>query len=112
MKRFYLPLIIMMSFALVLSACKKDEDDDDPGLPPGTFMINGYSQDAVNFTSMAGAMVTVSDANGAQVAQVLTDAAGNYSVAVAAGTYSLSVAKDGYQTQSAPAVMVGNANLP
>ena len=29
MKRFYLPLIIMMSFALVLSACKKDDEDDD-----------------------------------------------------------------------------------
>ena len=79
MKRFYLPLIIMMSFALVFSACKKDEEEDDTGLPPGTFMINGYSQDAVNFTSMAGAMVTVNDANGAQVAQVLTDAAGGTS---------------------------------
>lgn len=111
MKRFYLPLILLMSLALVFSACKKDEDDEDTPTTGG-FKISGYAQDAVNFTPMAGAMVTVTDAGGAQIAQVTTDVGGNYLITVAAGTYNLSVAKDGYQMQSADNVMVGNANLP
>jgi len=111
MKRFYLPLILLMSMALVISACKKDDDDDENPSGDG-FKLTGYAQDAVNFTPMAGALITVTDAGGAQIAQVNTDAAGNYIVSVAAGTYGLSVTKDGYQMQSADNVIVGNANLP
>ena len=110
MKRFYLPLILLMSLALVFSACKKDDEDEDT--PTGGFKITGYAQDAVNFTPMAGALVTVTDAGGAAIASVNTDGAGNYILSVAAGTYNLSVTKDGYQMQSADNVIVGNANLP
>ena len=40
-------------------------------LPPsGDFKITGYAQDAINFTSMAGALVSLTDAAGAQIAQV------------------------------------------
>lgn len=112
MKKMYYLLSIMLSLALVISACKKDdEDENDPTPSGGDFKISGYSQDAVNFTQMAGALVLVTDMNGGQVAQVTTDASGNYSVAVAAGTYNLSIAKDGYQAQTASNVVVGNANL-
>ncbi|MCK5079613.1 MAG: hypothetical protein KAR09_06690, partial [Bacteroidales bacterium] len=75
MKKLYYPLILLMSFAIVISACKKDEDDDDP--TSGGFSIAGYSQDAVSFAHMAGALVAVTDHAGAQVTQVLTDAGGN-----------------------------------
>lgn len=111
MKRFYLPLILLMSMALVISACKKDEDEDETP-SGGGFKITGYAQDAVNFTPMAGSLVTVTNASGAQIAQVSTNAAGNYLITVPAGTYNLSVAKDGYQMQSADNVIVGNASLP
>jgi len=111
MKRFYLPLILLMSMALVISACKKDDEDDETP-SGGGFKIAGYAQDAVNFTPMAGSLVTVTDAGGSQIAQVSTNAAGNYLVSVAAGTYNLSITKDGYQMQSADNVIVGNANLP
>ena len=112
MKKLYLPLMMMMSLALVLSACKKDDKDEDPD-PTGGFKISGYSQDAVNFVKMAGALVVVTDQSGAQVASVMTDAAGNYLVTnIAAGTYTLAVSKDGYQTQTATNVIVGNASLP
>ena len=111
MKKLYYPLILLMSFAIVISACKKDEDDNDP--TPGGYSIAGYSQDAVSFAYMAGALVAVTDHAGAQVTQVLTDAGGNYLVAgVAAGTYTLTVSKEGYQTQVANSVVVGNVNLP
>jgi len=111
MKKFYLPLILVMSMALVISACKKDDEDDETP-SGGGFKIAGYAQDAVNFTPMAGSLVTVTDAGGSQIAQVLTNAAGNYLVSVPAGTYNLSVTKDGYQMQSSDNVIVGNANLP
>ncbi len=111
MKKLFLPLIIMMSLALVISACKKDDEGgDDPA--PGGYKISGYAQDAVTFTNMAGALVTVTDASGGQIAQVLTDAVGNYLVTVNPGTFNLTVAKDGYQTQSAASVIVGNPSLP
>lgn len=111
MKKLFLPLIIMMSLALVISACKKDDEGgDDPAT--GGYKISGYAQDAVTFTNMAGAMVTVTDMSGGQIAQVLTDAVGNYLVSVDPGTFNLSVAKDGYQTQSATSVIVGNPSLP
>jgi hypothetical protein len=115
MKKMYFPLILLMSLALVISACKKDDDDDDnngPGPSPTGYSIAGYSQDAVNFTQMAGALITVTDQQGAQVAQVTTDNGGNYLVTgVEAGTYVLSVSKDGYQPQVANNVVVGNPNL-
>jgi len=112
MKKMYYPLILLMSLALVISACKKDEEEGETPPPSGDFKITGYAQDAVNFTSMAGALVTVNDAMGGQVAQVTTNAAGNYILTVAPGTYNLTVSKDGYHGQSANSVIVGNANIP
>jgi len=108
-EKVVLPIILLVSFAIVISACKKDEDDPTPD----GFSIAGYSQDAVSFANMAGALVAITDHAGAQVTQVLTDAGGNYLVTgVAAGTYTLTVSKDGYQTQVANSVVVGNVNLP
>jgi len=111
MKKLYYPLILLMSFAIVISACKKDEDEDDP--TSGAYSIAGYSQDAVSYAHMAGALVAVTDHAGAQVTQVLTDAGGNYLVTdITAGTYTLTVSKEDYQSQVANSVVVGNVNLP
>ncbi len=110
MKKLFLPLILLMSIALVISSCKKDEEGDDP--VTGGFVISGYAQDAISYTNMAGAMVSVTDAGGNQISQVMTDAAGNYTVSVQSGTFNLTVSKDGYQMQSATNVIVGDATLP
>ncbi len=113
MKKLYFPLILLMSLALVISACKKDDEGGDDPAPTGGFKISGYAQDAVNFTKMAGALVVVTDQAGAQIAQVNTDVNGNYLVTgLAAGTFTVMVSQDGYQTQMANNVVVGNANLP
>ncbi len=109
MKKLNYLLLLLLSFALVVSACKKDDDDDDnqPN-PTGEYKISGYSQDAVNFTSMAGALIVVTDQNGGQVASVNTDAAGNYLITgLSAGTFTLAVSKDGYQPQVASNVILG-----
>jgi hypothetical protein len=113
MKKLNYLLLLLLSFALVVSACKKDDDDDDnqPN-PSGEYKISGYSQDAVNFTHMAGALIVVTDQNGGQVAQVNTDGSGNYLVTgLSAGTYTVAVAKDGYQPQVASNVILG-ASVP
>jgi hypothetical protein len=113
MKNVKFLLLLLMSFALVFSACKKDDDDNTDPTPTTGFSISGYSQDAINFNGIAGSMVTVLDANGAQVSSVTTDASGNYLITgIAPGTYTLTVAKDGYQNQMASNVMIGNANIP
>jgi len=114
MKNFRFFALLMISMALVVAACKKDNDDNNntPTPPGGEYKIAGYSQDAVNFTQMAGALIVVTDQSGAQVAQVTTDASGNYLVTgIAPGTYNLTVSKDGYQNQVAGNVVVGNVNL-
>ncbi len=112
MKNFKYLLLLFMSFALVISACKKD-DDDDPPAPSGDYKISGYSQDAISFSGIAGALVVITDMNGAAIAQATTDASGNYVVtAIAPGTYNMTVSKDGYQNQIASAVVVGNVSIP
>ena len=114
MKNLRFLALLTISMALLVAACKKDKDDDNNTPPPpgGDYKISGYSQDAVNFTQMAGALIVVTDQTGAQVAQVTTDASGNYLVTgIAPGTYNLTVSKDGYQNQVAANVAVGNVNL-
>lgn len=108
-------MLLMMSLVLVISACDKDDTEDppDPNPNPGTYSIGGYSQDAVSFDGMAGALVVVTDQLGTQLKQGVTDGAGNYLITgLGAGSYTLSVAKDGYHTQTANMVEVGNVNIP
>lgn len=108
MKKFRIALLLLMSFALVISACKKDEESEDPGTNTGDYKISGYSQDAVSFTGITGAVVSLLDNEGNQVSSVNTDASGNYQInGIGAGQYSLVVTKDGYHNQTASQVQVG-----
>jgi hypothetical protein len=108
MKKFRNALLLLMSFALIISACKKDEESEDPVINTGDYKISGYSQDAVSFTGITGAVVSLLDNEGNQVSSVNTDASGNYQIdGIGAGQYSLVVTKDGYHNQTASMVQVG-----
>jgi hypothetical protein len=76
-----------------------------PPAPTGTASISGTVQYSMgggdSIGPLAGATVTLTDANGNVVATATTDANGNYTLGqLAAGSYTITVSANGYNTQT------------
>jgi hypothetical protein len=108
LSRYLLPSIALISTALLLIGCGSGSTGSTgPPGPSGTSSgtVSGTVNNSISGTPVAGVAVTTSPSVQG-VANIATDASGNYSVSLPIGSYTLTFTKNNYTTQTSTLTVV------